>query len=73
MKLLIVDDNSKIREMLKDMFSENFTEIRECQDGIESLDAYKEFLPDWVFIILKNNSIFLLIPKSARGIPLIKR
>lgn len=56
MKLLIVEDNYKMREMLKSIFNIYFTEIRECEDGESALLLYKNFMPDWVFmdIEMKN-------------------
>lgn len=56
MKLLIVDDNFKMREMLKSVFKLYFTEIRECDDGESALSTYQNFMPDWVFmdIEMKN-------------------
>lgn len=50
MKLLIVDDNYKMREMIKNLFKPEFTEIRECEDGSEVLNEYISYRPDWVFM-----------------------
>lgn len=50
MKILIVDDNFKIREMVR-LFLQNETdEFQECEDGSEALASYAAFLPDWVLM-----------------------
>ncbi|MDB5000690.1 MAG: response regulator [Mucilaginibacter sp.] len=43
--MLIVDDNSQIRQYLKSIFSADF-EIFEAQNGFEGLDMVYQFLPD---------------------------
>ena len=53
MKLLIVEDSNRMREMLKELFGSMFTEIVECEDGSEAFRAYKKNKPAWVFIDIK--------------------
>jgi two-component system, NarL family, response regulator DegU len=53
MKLLIVDDNPDMRSILRKICNEHFSEIYECEDGIESIDAYKKQQPDWVLMDIK--------------------
>jgi CheY-like chemotaxis protein len=48
MRLLIVEDNSQMREMIKLFLRDLAEEIAERGDGEEALDAYREFAPDWV-------------------------
>jgi len=50
MRLLIVEDNSQMRRLLRRILTGLFTESRECADGAEALDAYTEFQPDWVLM-----------------------
>jgi CheY-like chemotaxis protein len=50
MKILIVDDNADMREMIHSFLPESFDEIRECVDGSESLESYRSFRPDWVLM-----------------------
>lgn len=50
MKILIVDDNADMREMIQSFLPESFDEIRECFDGSEALDCYRSFRPDWVLM-----------------------
>jgi CheY-like chemotaxis protein len=53
LKLLIVDDNRKITEMMKETFASEFSEIRTCLDGSEALEEYKKFKPEWIFMDIK--------------------
>lgn len=50
MKILIVDDNCDMREMMKFYLRGYKAEFRECCDGCDALEAYREFLPDWVLM-----------------------
>ena len=50
MKVLIVDDNEQARRMIKHYLREFSDEFRECVDGADALEAYAEFLPDWVLM-----------------------
>ncbi len=50
MKVLIVDDNKKVREMLGMWLHDLVDEICECADGAEALEAYTSFLPDLVLM-----------------------
>ncbi len=50
MKVLIVDDNEQARWMIKHYLCELSDEFRECEDGADALEAYAEFLPDWVLM-----------------------
>lgn len=54
--LLIVEDNIKMREMIKNMFKGTFCHVYECEDGSEALDAYRLYKPDWVLmdIVMKK-------------------
>jgi len=57
MKLLIVEDSWKMREMLKSIFKTIFNEIRECDDGETSLQEYESFSPDWVFMDIEMKKV----------------
>jgi DNA-binding NarL/FixJ family response regulator len=50
MKILIVDDNAAMREMVRSFLPASFDEICECADGSEALDRYRSFSPDWVLM-----------------------
>ena len=55
MKLLIVDDNSVMRSILKRICNDHFTEINECEDGDNAIMAYEKHQPDWVLMDIKMN------------------
>jgi len=50
MKILIVDDNEKVRTLLFDHLPENADEIYECADGIEAFSLFEKIRPDWVLM-----------------------
>jgi len=52
MKLLIVEDSPSIRLMMRRVVADLANEIRECGDGAEALEAYRELQPDWVLMDL---------------------
>lgn len=57
MKLLIVEDNFKMREMMKSIFRIEFNEIKECEDGSDVMSAYSHFKPDWVFMDIEMKNL----------------
>ncbi|MEK7724151.1 MAG: response regulator transcription factor [Acidobacteriota bacterium] len=50
MKILIVDDNSKVRLLLRDYLPASVDEIFECSDGNEAFSSFKKHRPDWVLM-----------------------
>ena len=50
MKLLIVEDNSRMRDLIKSFVREFADEVYECADGSEVFAAYREHHPDWVLM-----------------------
>ena len=50
MKLLIVEDNPSMRQMMRRMAVGVADEISECSDGIDALAQYAAELPDWVLM-----------------------
>lgn len=50
MKVLIVDDNRKVRELLRDYLPASVDEVFECEDGDKALESYAKYLPDWVLM-----------------------
>jgi len=53
MKLLLVDDNDRIREIMRIIFSPHFDEVIECKDGVEAIIKFNKELPDWVVMDIK--------------------
>ena len=52
MKIVIVDDNMNIREVIKNVLDFKGVEFCECEDGGEAISRYSQFLPDWVLMDL---------------------
>ncbi len=50
MKLLLVEDSVKVRELTKSLFDGIEIEFVDCADGNEALAAYREHQPDWVLM-----------------------
>ena len=48
--LLIVDDNLEMRQLMKSIVSKACSEVFECEDGDEVLDAFAQHRPDWVLM-----------------------
>ena len=53
MKLLIVEDNTRMRKFLKLLLGDLATQIEECADGAEALRAYEAHRPDWVLMDIR--------------------
>lgn len=46
--LLIVEDNPRMRRLIKSVIEDLAVVIHECEDGADALAAYEEHLPEWV-------------------------
>lgn len=53
MKILIVDDNHIMREMLRMMLGAETNKFFECVDGNASLTLYQQVKPDWVLMDIR--------------------
>lgn len=50
MKILLVEDNSEMRRLIKSMIAEIADEIYEASDGAEAVELYSIVIPDWVLM-----------------------
>jgi CheY-like chemotaxis protein len=50
MTLLIAEDSLKMRKLLKETVGDYFTEIFECENGIEAFEIYRKNKPDWTLM-----------------------
>ena len=53
MKVLIVDDNQKIREFIKSIIKSQIADVEiimECENGVEAIKVYDQTIPDWVLM-----------------------
>ena len=61
MSILIVDDNSRMRDVIRDMITTQFGEkvknIFECDSGEESIECYDRENPAWVIMDIKMGGI----------------
>ena len=48
MKLLIIDDNPRMRRLIRSVVAGVAEQVFECGDGGEALAAYARHRPDWV-------------------------
>lgn len=48
--ILIVDDNSGVRRMVRSMIGDIDSEIIECADGATAVDAFEKYRPDFVLM-----------------------
>ena len=52
MKLLIVDDDERIRRLIKSVLADAAAVVCECSDGAQARRSYDEQQPDWVLMDL---------------------
>ena len=52
MKLLIVDDDERIRRLIKTVVADESAIFCECGDGAQARACYAEHQPDWVLMDL---------------------
>ena len=57
MKVLIVDDNKQIRELVREYLPSTVVEIYECSDGSEAFELYQKHLPDWVLMDIQMKDV----------------
>ena len=50
MKFMIVDDNTGMREMIRDVACKENDTVLECSDGVEAVSAFSKFHPDYVLM-----------------------
>lgn len=57
MKIMIVDDSGKMREVIKNVLALPNAEFIECEDGGEAISRYSQELPDWVLMDLSMKRV----------------
>ena len=50
MRFLIVDDDERIRRMIKTVVADISETVYEGSDGAQAVLAYQQYQPDWVFM-----------------------
>jgi CheY-like chemotaxis protein len=51
--ILIVEDNSAVRKLIRRAISHLATQVNECEDGADALSAYAAHQPDLVFMDIR--------------------
>ena len=57
LKVLIIDDNEKMRAMIASIVRRKANEVIECADGMEALGEYGVHRPDWVLMDVKMQNM----------------
>lgn len=52
MNILIVDDHTGCRALIRDLIARCGDRVRECESGESALESLAEFTPDWVTVDL---------------------
>ena len=73
-KILVVEDEFGLQEIFKDIFKMEGYDVKVAVDGVNGLDAYKEFFPDLVFtdVVMPKMSGIELVEKIREINPDIK-
>jgi CheY-like chemotaxis protein len=53
MKVLIVEDNARVRQIIRSVIADLADEVIECADGSEAVLACMSYRPDWVLMDIK--------------------
>ena len=56
-KILIVDDNKKVRDMIKGMLANSVGEFLECDNGADAFRTYDEQRPDCVLMDIEMQPV----------------
>ena len=52
MKFLVIEDDARVRRMIKTIIADSSDSVYECSDGAQARASYAEHLPDWVLMDL---------------------
>jgi len=55
--ILIAEDNAEVRRMIRKLIEDIDTQILECSDGTEAIEAYEANLPDFVLMDINMKPI----------------
>ena len=53
LKLLVVEDNRAMRNLIKSIIADLAEDVSECGDGAQALAAYAVCRPDWVLMDIR--------------------
>jgi CheY-like chemotaxis protein len=52
-KLLVVDDSPSMRAIIRSAVHDLGCEIRDCDNGLDAVEQFRAWLPDWVVMDLR--------------------
>ena len=55
--ILIAEDNAEVRRMIRKLIEDIDTQILECSNGVEAIEAYEANLPDFVLMDINMQPI----------------
>lgn len=55
--LLIVEDDDRMRRMIRRVVGDLSSEVHECGDGSQALEAYTRHHPDWVLMDISMGDV----------------
>ena len=70
MKFLIVEDNERMRRMIKTVVADRFDTVYECSDGSQARGSYAQYEPDWVPMDVVSSYVNELF-NTAGGTPTV--
>lgn len=53
LRILVVDDNARVRRTIRDVVSDLASAVEECADGDQVVGRYEAFRPDWVLMDIR--------------------
>lgn len=57
LKVLVVEDNQAMRDLIKSIIADLAWDVSECGDGAEALAAYAACRPDWVLMDIRMKEL----------------
>jgi CheY-like chemotaxis protein len=57
LRVLIVEDDRAMRELIKRMIRDLVESFSECSDGAQALDVYAAHRPDWVLMDIRMKDV----------------
>lgn len=52
MKFLLIEDDARVRRMIRSIVADSNDTVYECSDGAQAQASYAAYLPDWVLMDL---------------------
>jgi two-component system response regulator DegU len=65
MKVMIVDDNQAIHEIVRDALGPEVDDFADCSDGNEAVALYRTYHPDWVLMDIMMEKMDGLLATEA--------